>query len=87
MSAFYRLRTGAAAPRNKGCLIGPKLSLKAGQVWSVRFHLKREGQVRDFALLALANPSMMTGTWVETSFLCDEQFRSASERKLPSFGR
>ena len=46
-----------AAPRriwNKDHLVGPKLALKPQQVWSVRFHLKREGRTRDLALFDLA---------------------------------
>lgn len=48
-------------PWNKGCLVGPKLALKPRQVWSVRFHLKREGRVRDLALFDLAVDSKLRG--------------------------
>ena len=53
-----------AAPRsiwNKGHLVGPKLALKPQQVWSVRFHLKREGRTRDLALFDLAIDSKLRG--------------------------
>jgi integrase len=55
-----------AAPRtyrawNKGLLIGPKLALKPKQVWAVRFHLKREGRLRDLALFDLAIDSKLRG--------------------------
>ena len=55
------LRTFAGKPWNKGCLIGPKLALKPRQVWSVRFHLKREGRVRDLALFDWAVDSKLRG--------------------------
>lgn len=55
------LRTFASKPWNKGCLIGPKLALKPRQVWSIRFHLKREGRVRDLALFDLAMDSKLRG--------------------------
>ena len=55
------LRTFTGKPWNKGCLIGPKLALKPRQVWSVRFHLKREGRVRDLALFDLAVDSKLRG--------------------------
>ncbi len=48
-------------PWNKGRLVGPKLALKPRQVWSVRFHLKREGRVRDLALFDLAIDSKLRG--------------------------
>lgn len=48
-------------PWNKGSLVGPKLALKPRQVWSVRFHLKREGRVRDLALFDLAVDSKLRG--------------------------
>ena len=51
----------SARPWNKGCLIGPKLALKPRQVWSVRFHLKREGRVRDLALFDLAVDTKLRG--------------------------
>ena len=53
-----------AAPRriwNKDHLVGPKLALKPQQVWSVRFHLKREGRTRDLALFDLAIDSKLRG--------------------------
>ena len=55
------MRTLTGKPWNKGCLIGPKLALKPRQVWSVRFHLKREGRVRDLALFDLAVDSKLRG--------------------------
>ena len=55
------LQTFASKPWNKGCLIGPKLALKPRQVWSIRFHLKREGRVRDLALFDLAVDSKLRG--------------------------
>ena len=48
-------------PWNKGRLVGPKLALKPKQVWSVRFHLKREQQLRDLALFDLAVDSKLRG--------------------------
>jgi hypothetical protein len=53
------LQTFASKPWNKGCLIGPKLALKPRQVWSIRFHLQREGRVRDLALFDLAVRSVV----------------------------
>ena len=49
-------RSDAAPYRawNKDHLVGPKLALKPQQVWSVRFHLMREGRTRDLALFDLA---------------------------------
>jgi integrase len=52
---------GAQRPWNKGCLVGPKLALKPRQVWAVRFHLKREGRLRDLALFDLAVDSKLRG--------------------------
>jgi hypothetical protein len=54
MQAATHSQATSARPWNKGCLIGPQLALKPRQVWSVRFHLKREGQARDLALFDLA---------------------------------
>jgi integrase len=56
-------RSDAAPYRawNKDHLVGPKLALKPQQVWSVRFHLKREGRTRDLALLDLAIDSKLRG--------------------------
>lgn len=51
----------ARRPWNKGCMVGPKLALKPRQVWSVRFHLKREGRTRDLALFDLAVDSKLRG--------------------------
>ena len=48
-------------PWNKGRLVGPKLALKPKEVWSVRFHLKREKQLRDLALFDLAVDSKLRG--------------------------
>ena len=55
------LRNLTGKPWNKDCLIGPKLALKPRQVWSVRFHLMREGRVRDLALFDLAVDSKLRG--------------------------
>lgn len=44
---------------NKGLLVGPKLALKPKQVWAVRFHLKREGRLRDLAMFDLAIDSKL----------------------------
>ena len=46
---------------NKGRLVGPKLALKPQQVWSVHFHLRREGRTRDLALFDLAIDSKLRG--------------------------
>lgn len=46
---------------NKGLLVGSKLALKPKQVWAVRFHLKREGRLRDLALFDLAIDSKLRG--------------------------
>lgn len=46
---------------NKGLLVGPKLALKPKQVWAVRFHLKREGRLRDLAMFDLAIDSKLRG--------------------------
>ena len=48
-------------PWNNGKLVGPKLALKPKQVWSVRFHLKREGKLRDLSLFDLAIDSKLRG--------------------------
>ena len=56
-------RSDAAPYRawNKDHLVGPKLALKPQQVWSVRFHLMREGRTRDLALFDLAIDSKLRG--------------------------
>ena len=56
-------RSDAAPYRawNKDHLVGPKLALKPQQVWSVRFHPKREGRTRDLALFDLAIDSKLRG--------------------------
>lgn len=61
MLATNELQAHSRRPWNKGCLIGPKLALKPRQVWSVRFHLKREGRTRDLALFDLAVDSKLRG--------------------------
>lgn len=61
LSATHSQARASGRPWNKGSLIGPKLALKPRQVWSVRFHLKREGQVRDLALFDLAVDSKLRG--------------------------
>jgi integrase len=48
-------------PWNQGLLVGPKLALKPKQVWAIRFHLKREGRLRDLALFDLAVDSKLRG--------------------------
>ena len=53
-----------AEPRrtwNRDHLVGPKLALKPQQVWSVRFHLKREVRIRDLALFDVAIDSKLRG--------------------------
>ena len=48
-------------PWNKDQFVDPKLALKPKDVWSVRFHLKREKQLRDLALFDLAVDSKLRG--------------------------
>lgn len=46
---------------NKRKLIGAKLPLRPGQVWSVRAKLQIEGKKRDLALFNLAIDSKLRG--------------------------
>jgi hypothetical protein len=54
----------AAAGRpawNAGKQVGAKRALKVKQIWSIRFLLDREGQMRDRALFDLAIDSKLRG--------------------------
>ena len=54
----------AAAGRpawNAGRQVGAKRALKVRQIWSIRFFLDREGQMRDRALFDLAIDSKLRG--------------------------
>ncbi|WP_018606520.1 hypothetical protein [Uliginosibacterium gangwonense] len=46
-------------PWNKGKLIGQKPPLKPKDIWAIRFHLQREGHVRDLAMFNLAIDSKL----------------------------
>lgn len=58
-------------PWNKGRLIGAKPPLKPKQVWTVRFHLRREQRWRDLALFDLAIDSKLLGCDVVQLRVCD----------------
>jgi Phage integrase family len=48
-------------PWNKGKLVGQKLSLKAKEIWAVRFRLQLEHRTRDLALFNLGIDSKLRG--------------------------
>jgi integrase len=49
----------SAAPWNRGKLIGPKLPLKAKEIWSIRVRLQVAHRMRDLALFNLALDSKL----------------------------
>jgi len=46
-------------PWNKGRLMGQKMPLTLQEIWSIRAHLQRKGQIRDLALFNLALDSKL----------------------------
>lgn len=52
---------GAAAPWNKGKLVGQKAPLRLGEIWAIRVRLELHGCVRDLALFNLAIDSKLRG--------------------------
>ncbi len=56
-----RATPGAAAPWNKGKLVGQKAPLRLGEIWAIRVRLELLGCVRDLALFNLAIDSKLRG--------------------------
>ena len=54
-------KASSGTPWNKGRSVGAKLALKPKHVWSLRFHLQREGMVRDLAMFNLAIDTKLRG--------------------------
>ena len=54
-------KASSGTPWNKGRSVGAKLALKPRNVWSLRFHLQREGMVRDLAMFDLAIDTKLRG--------------------------
>jgi integrase len=60
MNAFH-FGSEAAAPWNKGRLIGQKLPLKLKEIWAIRIRLQLAHRIRNFALFNLAIDSKLRG--------------------------
>lgn len=54
-------KASSGTPWNKGRSIGAKLALKPRHVWSLRFHLQREGMIRDLSMFDLAIDTKLRG--------------------------
>lgn len=52
---------GQRSAWNKGKRVGAKRPLTQKQIWAIRFHLDRDGKVRDRALFDLAIDSKLRG--------------------------